>query len=564
MLTLNNLKSIVCKAIYLILLWSLLCVFSSVHFDTATSFKVLCYLIFIVTLIRPLWGIGLFLILLPFFGGSKPQDLHTVRFITLMCTVTCASGLHLFYLLVKEKREIKLNLYHPLIFALFIYWLVSLLSLVSVFPSHDVLSIIQFRSPLTRNFLNLPEAHNLYSWLAFFVLTISMVFGLLIVNLINSSRQMITLIQCFLVGLLITVFLGLLDYFDVLNLNSIRPWYFLAYGENYRFLHLTSVFGNPSWYAQYLVLGAPALMTVLSINWPKKWKIVTLICLMAITEFCILLIFQRGGWISYPLTLIIIWYGVYVIDAEKQHYTFKSRAMGASLTKILITLPVTLAISLSLIYIASDTNKNSTAKLSNYVDRGKAITRTNDRLKFWEPTYLMLRLNPILGTGLESFSSQYEKLYVAPGHKYVQTAKNDVEGSYGSAHNLYFQALSGKGLLGLISLLGVMFASISLVWRGVLKKDIHLSNLEYSKSQKILQMITLAYTFALAIYGNVGEIFYSPNGYILFVLFYSAMIGATTPSSYNLSRNFITTVLVFIGCAFLFHLYWLSVSNTLN
>jgi O-antigen ligase len=369
----------------------------------------------------------------------------------------------------------------------------------------------------------------------------------------SAVQKGLILMRCFLFGLLLTIFLGLLDYYDLINLNTMRPWYFLAeLGENYRFEHLTSVFGNPGWYAQYLVLGSPALLAILALRWQKKWKIVLLVSLMIVTEFCIILIYQRGGWLSYPLTLVIIWFCVYVLDGESKNFSHHIQAIKGSLLKIAITLPVTIAISLTLVYFTARVQPENRQQLSGFVQRAESITNVNDRLKYWEPAFLMVRLHPLFGPGVESFASQYEKLYVAPGHLYTQTPKYDVAPFYGSAHNLYFQTLAGKGILGLLSLFGVMLAAITLVWRGIFA--VSASGLALSLPQRLLLMMTLAYTCALAIYGNVGEIFYSPNGYILFVLFFAASIGAV-PATFHLSRRFRIWVLGLLSCAFVLHLY---------
>lgn len=537
-----------------LIVWCSFCISSSARFDHSILFKASCLMLFGVTLINPIWGIGIFLIFMPFFGGSKPQDEHTVRFFTLFSTAVFAATLYLVYGLFRQGKKFQHDFSHPLAFALLVYWLIAAISLVTIPPNDVVLSIFHFGSPLTRQFLNLSEGSNVYSYLAFFSLSLSFLLGLLIINLASTPKRAFFLVGCFLFGILITVFLGLLDYYDFINLNTIRPWYFLAgFGENYRFEHLTSVFGNPGWYAQYMVLGAPALLTILALQWQKKWKIALLIGLMVVTEFCIILIYQRGGWLSYPLTLIIIWFCVYVLDGEGKDFSHHMQAIKGSLLKIAITLPITIAISLSLVYFTARMQPENRQQLSGFAQRAESITNTNDRVKYWEPSFLMARLHPLFGPGIESFSSQYEKLYIAPGHLYVQTPKYDVAPYYGSAHNLYFQTLAGKGFLGLFSLFGLFLAVFTLVWRGIFSSSA--AQLALSQPQRLILMMTLAYTCALAIYGNVGEIFYSPIGYISFVLFFAASIGAV-PATYHLSRRFRVWVLSLLACAFVLHLYF--------
>jgi O-antigen ligase len=550
MILVNIQKNILFNVVFAMVLWLLFCVSFSVWFDTSSLFKISCLFLFGVTLLRPLWGIGIFLICMPFWGGSRPEDAHTVHFYILLSTLDLAGGLYFFIRSIRTGELLRFDFSHPLFFALLIYWLVAAFSLSTIQPNDIVYSIFQFKSPLTGQFLNLNEANGVYPWLAFYALTASMFFGLLIINLAQSTTQALRLVLFFLLGMLLTIFLGLLDYYDVINLNVVRPSYV---GENFRFQHLTSVFGNPGWYAQYLVLGAPALMSVLALCVQKKYKIFLLICLMVLTEFCIILIYQRGGWLSYPLTLVIIWFCVYVLDGGKKNFSSHIRAIGASLLRVAITLPLTIAISLSLVYLTTKVQSESRQQLSGYVSRAQSIANVNDRLRYWEPAFLMARLHPFFGPGVESFASQYTKLYLAPGHKYKQTPEYDIMPSYGSAHNLYFQALGGKGFLGLLSLFGVFFAAVFVVLRGISSPRFNLACEDLPRQQRMLLMITLAYTFALSIYGGVGEIFYSPIGYVLFTFFFCISIGAV-PAAYRLSKRFIITVLAFLFIALAAHL----------
>ena len=107
--------------------------------------------------------------------------------------------------------------------------------------------------------------------------------------------------------------------------------------------------------------------------------------------------------------------------------------------------------------------------------------------------------------------------------------------------------------MGLFSLFGVFLAVLTLVWRGIFSSLA--PEVALSQPQRILLMMTLAYICALAIYGNVGEIFFSPSGYVSFVLFFAANLAAVPPT-YQLSRRFRGWVFSLLACAFLAHLYW--------
>jgi hypothetical protein len=115
--------------------------------------------------------------------------------------------------------------------------------------------------------------------------------------------------------------------------------------------------------------------------------------------------------------------------------------------------------------------------------------------------------------------------------------------------------------LGLLSLFGIFAAVFALVWKGIFSPTPNAPVL--SQPQRLILMMTLAYTCALAIYGNVGEIFYSPIGYIPFVLFYAGCIAAVPPA-FRFSFRFRAWVLGLLAIAFVVHLsleFWARFSR---
>lgn len=131
-------------------------------------------------------------------------------------------------------------------------------------------------------------------------------------------------------------------------------------------------------------------------------------------------------------------------------------------------------------------------------------------------------------------------------------AKSSFIPIYGSAHNLYFQAMSGKGFLGLASLLALIITTLVVVWNGIAGNTTISKEPRLAKLQRLSLMMTLGFICAMSIYGNVGEIFYSPSGYIVFAIFLFITIGIV-PTDYEISKRLMYSIFVFLGLAFIVH-----------
>jgi len=512
---------------FLLCAWVMLCLSSAIALERSAWFQFLYVSCFFLSLFRPIWSIGVLLVLMPWLGGSQPGYEHTLRFLLLVSGVTLGVSLNLIRMSWKGNyRERSLvDWSNPLSFAMLVYWIVAGLSLVMVPTNRTLSSLIWFDHHLARFFLGLPGSP-LYPWLSFITLSMAFVLFIQIVVWVkNDTYIAIKMIGAILIGSLATIFLGLLDYYDFINLKFARPdnWEQL-YGIYYRFQHLTSVFGNPGWLTQFLTLAAPAMMIILLLPMKRSFALSLLVTVMVLTEWCILLAYQRGGWLSYPLTLIIIWFCVYVVSSQEHEINDVWSKLKKASLKIVITLPLTIIFSLSLVYLIAKSQPEHRQNVDGFVARASSIKNVNDRMAFWVPTFKLFKQHPILGGGVDSFQNQYERSFLSDGHLCVHDDPY-TGGAYGSAHNLYFQTLAGKGIVGLFSLFGVMIAALYLVWRGVFAKSIE-SIVTRTREQKIVLMMGMAYVFALTVYSNVGEIFYFPASYLVFATFIGATAGA--------------------------------------
>lgn len=520
--------------------------------------QALYVLMFGITLFKPLWGIGLLLVIMPWLGGSQPGEMHTIRFLTLFSGVCLGSMLNSIWSMLFQRRGLRIDYANPLTFAILVYWLITALSVVWV-PTHGLLRALFVPSPdLSLNLLKLFEANDAYPWLSLVTLSLAMWLFLFLCDRFRERYMARAyLLQCLGVGVLVSVVAGILDYFDIATLTNIRP----GGGNAFQYERLTSVFGNPTWFAQYLVLSAPAVMSVLYLHWRKSLVIGLMLFLIILTEFCILLVNQRGGWLAYPMTLVVIWFCIYVLGHEDGLSGAGSRVLEGlkrSWLKIVITLPLTLLVSLSIVYMVAGMNEGGRQQVLGFVERAKTIQNVNDRLAFLAPTLKLLSRNPVLGTGVDSFHVQYEKAFMVEGHPCTHDDPYTTQ-ARGSAHNLYFQTLVGKGVVGLLALIGVIAASMALAWRGVFRNTLE-GAVALDRERQITLMAGLAFTLAMIVYSNVGEIFYSPINYLVFAVFYATSASAGD-GLYRLSIKIRWSVILFLALAFVLHWYLLNFVN---
>ncbi len=500
--------------------------------------------------LRPEWGLIAFAVGMPVIGGGQPGFLHTVYFLILFAGICLGANLNLMVRQPSKPFDVLASARNPLVMALLVYWLVAALSVVNV-PTHGALRTFLFPNPeLALEFVKRYEGNDEYPWVSLINLTFYIwLFGYLYSRFKGDLLFHKRMLQALAFGAMLTVVFGLFDYFDAVSLNAIRP----EEGNPFKYERLVSFFGNPTWYAQYLTLSAPAVLSLMFFKWPRKMLLAIMLSWMVVTEFCILLVNQRGGWLAYPLTLAVIWFCIYVLglDHRQEQMLHWWRAIKRAWFKIAISLPLTLMVSFSVIYLVAGLNDSGKQHVLGFVERAGTIKNVNDRLAYFEPTLKLTKQYPILGGGTDSFRVEYEKAFMRDGHRCTHDDPYTTV-SRGSAHNFYFQTLVGKGVFGLLSLLGVMLATIWLAVRGVGFAPVGIS---LTRDRQITLMMGFAFTLALMVYSNVGEIFYSPVNGVVFATFLAAS-AAAGEGVIQLGAKFRRAVLFVIGTAFVLHLIW--------
>jgi hypothetical protein len=211
---------------------------------------------------------------------------------------------------------------------------------------------------------------------------------------------------------------------------------------------------------------------------------------------------------------------------------------------VLVSLPLTVVVSLVLVFVIQGKGSVEEA-MSPYVSRFKDIQRTGDRTDFLKAGALIGSLHPILGGGADSFAWQFEREIESPRGSFP---RRFVLPLHGSAHNVYAQTFSGKGVCGLLTLLAIPFTMLAAAPRVV-------RDSKRSVSEKLIVVTGACYGCAFLIYGNVQEVFYVQ---VLQFLFF-AIVGIVAAVGYRASeiegRNILVSPIICVGLLAL-HVGW--------
>jgi hypothetical protein len=487
--------------------------------------------------ISPSFAIFLFLFALPIFG-NKPGTSQEAMLIVIGLALQLGLNLRFLSLKFLDNQKILSSCYiylfisflslFPVSFTTGFDWLrSSLLSPTASILSLDLNGALADLSLLSLNIsaaLFGHEDHLAYPIKSVLLtaLTVSLSYSIFRLSKFDSSKRIYFCVSI-LAGFLLSLVVGLVDFYGFIDLRIFREFDPVVNPEKVA-LRLQSWFGHSGWYAEYLTMVAPFVMLFLAIStsfWTRTALVV--LCLL-LAEFVLILTFQRGGWLSYPISLIAVWCAVYLIYMREKGEISKLKALKSSLIKIIVSIPLTLLISLcALSFFGSNLG------IDQYTSRLKDISKASDRMEFVEAGYKIGLLNPILGQGSESFALQYKREYMQADGKYYGQLNLPL---HGTAHGLYAQTFAGKGLLGLLALILVIFTSVNHGFRFSISRECN------NSKDQVVSLACVCSLIAITIYGFVQEVFYVLSLQYLFF----CVVGIVCSFNYqNTSKKLIST-----------------------
>ena len=522
-------------------------------------FELIVFILFISTLFPKVSLLGL-LFLLPVFGNkpSSPQALYLIiTSSALILGVTLNLGVQKFIRKSFNNAKIISEVYcNPIFILSFLYILASVLSLSSL-PGLKLFAELRSQIPDASGiviigqwyyFLTVIEDKLPYPILTALLSVQSFTIGCLFLFYVKTSSKLGFQTAITVVGsLLFSVVIGLCDYYQVLDLRILRQLDHVVNPNDIQF-RLQSFFGHSGWYAEYIILAAPFILALFATKIPYSLKTTLVIVTLLLVQFALILSFQRGGWISMPITLVIIWAFVFVAYQHQRHGLIPIAALKKSILPITISLPLTVMFAVALIWFIVATGilkSDREIDFGSYVGRFSDIQRTNDRSSFVKAGALLGIRQPILGAGSESFCIQFDKEFTRSDGSYYKKFHLPL---HGTAHNVFIQTFSGKGLVGLVLLLAILGVLLVTGFRAFKYFDGNFNSL-------LILVAGSCFAISFFIYGLVQEIFYIHSLQLLvFIVF--GLLGGYYPKGEQISPRFLSVSLSVMLLLFIAHLFW--------
>ncbi|PKP59526.1 hypothetical protein CVT91_06545 [Candidatus Atribacteria bacterium HGW-Atribacteria-1] len=255
----------------------------------------------------------------------------------------------------------------------------------------------------------------------------------IVINNIYNERQ----INCVLNVIIIIA--SLLGIYGIFQYNGID---FAFWKGNIARSQVFGLFGNVNYFAEYLIVPLPLVISLFFACRKKAHKIVFLIGILAMGG-SLILTFTRGSYLAVGISLIFMFI-LYLVSRGKSF--FKEHK------KIFILILAFIILVTFLFALPNPLNKPGTiiSKIKSRISvaqftQGSSLKR---RIAIWKFTALMIKDYPILGSGLGTF--KYNSLnYQAKFFDHGQNRSLYPHGFADKAHNEYLQLGAEIGIIGL-------------------------------------------------------------------------------------------------------------------
>jgi O-antigen ligase len=371
-----------------------------------------------------------------------------------------------------------------IIFLLSLYIILSCLSLLllpseNVFRTFFLIDIRAFASLV----LNARPDSYYYSFAAANRLILYSIFIVQLSHLVEAKEVYHKLFIGIIIGCVLSVVVGLLDYYNLVSLSWLRPD---LYGT--RRPRLQSTFGNPGWFAEYVIITLPFVIS--KFFQKKSGYFCKLILLFTLLIFAITLILvkSRAAWIAYPTILFFLWRTYHSIDNTNQFSWFIRKK---NIVIVLVVVPIIMFISILSVYQFFDSMKieNEGLKFNSLLIDEKQILKSRaakmlepskeSRIKIWRQTLKLGNESPFFGMGYESYRWHVSVLQNAPIP--ILTISRPVVNKFAdlnqglflhdTPHSFYLQLFVNGGVAGVLLWVFLNGYVIALLLYDLKKKD---------------------------------------------------------------------------------------------
>ena len=442
-----------------------------------------------------------------FLFGFGSIDIHSRVFELL---VTCVATV-LFLVKRRNGGDVRLNKYMATF--LWCYVLLSCFSLLLLPIRHIAKDLWFFGFPDAFFYLFIGPAYGFYYPVAMVIqLALFTVFAVQLGSVPDRARTWNYMLLGIFLGAVFCAFIGLLDFYRVINL----AWFRFEQTVTPGVLH--STFQNRNCFAEYVLTVTPFVLIGFLGKKRGLFLRLSLFACLIILETALILAGGRAGWLAYPLILFFCWLFFYFV---KDGRLTKVQLRFSNILKLIISIPLTIIISVILTFYVllpiSSTIENESPtgkKTSNYsvtIGQLKSQLEKTERLDSGGRDVTarqglnVARESPVFGMGYETFQWHANILYNI-SESYFRRFYGNSPFIHDSPHNVFLSIFVSGGLAGLCLWLLILGYSLF-----VLQKDLIAEN-------RLANIAIILSIISFHIYGMFQTMQYIPMIWLLIFL----------------------------------------------
>jgi O-antigen ligase len=272
------------------------------------------------------------------------------------------------------------------------------------------------------------------------------------VLLINTSSIVDKLYRMLFLGcafsVIIVCLLGLLNQYGIISLVWYRPEFIDGAGAD----RLHSVFGNPGWFAEYVLVCTPFVLLLCSRKTGRALRVLVFSITFALIGTSLLLTGSRTSWLIFPLVAFFCCVILLLSHVDKEGAIswkeLKLRCLQVGAAALVICMLVGSVFMVAGLNRSTGAQGDSLSRQQQYIlQRIRNITNPSVRSKLWKESLVLVGESPLFGLGYEGYRWHQEVMSTVPTSRFVQ--QRQTNNNWDTAHNFYIQLAASNGIAGL-------------------------------------------------------------------------------------------------------------------
>jgi O-antigen ligase len=338
----------------------------------------------------------------------------------------------------------------------------------------------------------------------------------LFIFLLNQNSVAEILYKKLFTGLAVSVLaaclLGLLNQFDIISLAWYRPQFLDASGAD----RLHSVFGNPGWFAEYVVICTPFVLLLFGRVTGVSARLLLLSIALGFIGISLLLTGSRTSWIVFLVLGVFCYLSTLLVFSGRKGLGITWRDGRRACVRVGMGVLGVCLVGVSLFLVmeqnSSGTVQGESISRTEYLlERMRTIATPKERVKLWQESLALVGERPVYGMGYEGYRWHQEVMDTIPGSRFSQERLTTI--NWDTAHNFFIQLAVSNGVIGLF------------VWSFLVMSVAFLLCLDGLKNRNLQSFVLLGALFAFHLYGFTQSMQYVTSiWFLVFLIIGYAML----------------------------------------